>query len=125
MIVNINHTVKKAPPKLPYQAVKDELLGKGYELSLNFVGEKRARQINQQSRGKSYVPNVLSFPLHNLSGEIYITPAVVKRESKDWQHSYEKHVLFLFIHGLLHLKGFDHGEKMESLEEKFLKKYFK
>ncbi len=125
MTVNINHTVKKAPPKLPYEVIKDEVLGKRYELVLNFIGEKRARQINQQSRGKSYVPNVLSFPLNDNAGEIYITPNVVKREAKNWQHSFDKHVFYLFIHGLLHLKGFDHGDKMEALEEKFLKKYSK
>lgn len=125
MSVNINQTTKQSLPKLPYDAIKNDILGKRYELSLNFVGEKRGRAINWASRGKSYIPNVLSFPLHDEAGEIYITPAVVKRESKNWDHSYEKHTLYLYIHGLLHLKGYDHGEKMDSLEEKFLKKYSK
>lgn len=110
-------------PRLPYDDVKTAVLGARYELSLNFVGETRARRINQESRGKSYVPNVLSFPLDKNLGEIYITPAVAKREAKKWRHSYQKHVLFLFIHGLLHLKGHDHGEKMEALEQNLLSKF--
>ncbi|OGG85700.1 rRNA maturation RNase YbeY [Candidatus Kaiserbacteria bacterium RIFOXYB1_FULL_46_14] len=122
MSITIDSTVRKAPPSLPYEMLKDEVLGKRYSLYINFVGEKRGRNINQESRGKSYVPNVLSFPLTESSGEIYITPAVAKREAKDWDHTYPEHVQYLFIHGLLHLKGYDHGDKMEALESKLMKK---
>ncbi|OGG41624.1 rRNA maturation RNase YbeY [Candidatus Kaiserbacteria bacterium RIFCSPHIGHO2_01_FULL_46_22] len=123
MSITIHSTVKKAPPVIPYQALKDEVLGKRYSLYVNFVGEKRGRKINQESRGKDYIPNVLSFPLTDTSGEIYLTPAVAKREAKDWSHSYSKHLLYLFIHGLLHLKGYDHGDKMDALENRLLEKY--
>lgn len=121
MSINLSHTVSY--PRLPYEKIKNDILGDAYELSLNFVGETRARRINQASRGKSYVPNVLSFPLSKTGGEIYLTPAVAKREAKAWEHSYSEHVLFLFIHGLLHLKGLDHGKKMEGLEDRYFKKY--
>ncbi len=122
MSLHLSHTTKTYL-RLPYEKIKDDILGKQYELSLTFVGETKGRQINISSRKKSYVPNVLSFPLTKTTGEIYITPAVAKREAKKFGHSYKQHIIFLFIHGLLHLKGYDHGDKMDRLEEKYLKKY--
>lgn len=122
MSVIISST-KSGFPALPFEAMKNDILGRSYQLSLSFVGETRGRRLNQETRGKSYVPNVLSFPLSESAGEIYITGAVAKREAHKWDHTYKEHVAFLFIHGLLHLKGHDHGEEMEKLEARWLKKY--
>lgn len=109
--------------RIPFETIKNDILGDKYQLSLVLIGEKRARAINRQSRQKEYAPNVLSFPLNKTSGEIYMTPKVAKREAKSFYHSEREHLIFLYIHGLLHLQGYDHGPKMESLEQKFLKKY--
>lgn len=109
--------------RIPFETIKNDILGDKYQLSLALIGEKRARAINRQSRQKEYAPNVLSFPLNKTSGEIYMTPKVAKREAKSFDHSEREHLVFLYIHGLLHLQGYDHGPKMESLEQKFLKKY--
>lgn len=114
----------KTHPDLPYQKIKEKVLGKTYTLSLVFVGEARAQQINESSRGKTYVPNVLSFPLSDTAGEIFICPKAAKKEASSFNLSYEGYIGYLFIHGLLHLKGFDHGEHMEKLEQKHMK-YFK
>lgn len=122
MSFTLGSTVKSYP-RLPYENIKNDILGKNYDLSLVFVGEARSARLNQEHRDKNYTPNVLSFPLSKTDGEIYITPSVAKREAKDYGHTYSTHIAFLFIHGLLHLKGLDHGPKMESLEEKFLKKF--
>ena len=121
-MLTLSHTTRSYP-RLPYQKIKDEALGKRYQLSLVFVGEGKAREINQTTRNKTYTPNVLSFPLSKNSGEIFISPSVAKREARKFGHSYNRHVAFLFIHGLLHLKGLDHGKKMESLEQKYLKRF--
>ncbi len=110
-------------PNIPFLKIKNDILGEKYELSLALVGEKRAREVNRRSRQKTYAPNVLSFPFGPLSGEIYLTPAVAKKEAARFGHAFTRHLTFLYIHGLLHLKGFDHGPKMEGLEEKYLKKY--
>lgn len=119
---SLSHTTKYFPT-LPYEKIKDELLSKKYSLSLVFVGEDRARNINQSTRNKSYVPNVLSFPLTELSGEIYICPAKASREAKKFSLSPKNYIAYLFIHGLLHLKGHKHGQPMEKLEKKYMKKY--
>ncbi len=122
MSINISNTARTYC-KLPYLEIKDDILGKKYDLSLVFVGKKLGSKINQKSRGKTYSPNVLSFPFSEDSGEIYMTPVVIKEQAPKFGYTYKKHMTFLFIHGLLHLKGYDHGAKMEALEEKYLNKY--
>jgi len=103
--------------------MKRKILGARYELSLAFVGKARAASLNRQYRQKTYSPNVLSFPLTNTSGEIVICPLVAKSEAAQFNLSVDGYVAFLFIHGLLHLKGYDHGDTMEKLESKYLKAF--
>jgi probable rRNA maturation factor len=103
--------------------MKTAVMGTGYELSLSFVGPTRAQAFNLKYRKKSYVPNVLSFPLTDGVGEIIICPQVAKGEAKNFNLSVDGYIAYLFIHGLVHLKGHDHGDTMEKLEQKFLRQF--
>ena len=49
---------------------------------------------------------------------------MTKIEAKKFGRDYENFFGFLFIHGLVHLKGFDHGSTMEGLEDTYLQKYY-
>ncbi len=120
MSVTITKTVRQPVPRHPYEKIAAQILGSSYELSLNFIGRTRAQTLNQAYRGKTYVPNVLSFPLATTVGEIYICPEVAKRQAKKHDMNYSQYVAFLFIHGALHLKGHDHGATMDRLERKHL-----
>jgi len=120
MSLSISHTTKKFP-SLPYEKMKDVVLGKKYCLSLIFVGKTRAQALNLKYRNASYVPNVLSFPLDTLNGEIYINPTVAEKEAPKYSLNTESYIGYLFIHGLLHLKGYPHGDTMEKAEKKFMK----
>lgn len=125
MLNLLNYTQKAPGTSVPtFCNIKNEILGKNYELSLVFVGDQRAKSLNLKYRNKGYNPNVLSFPLDESNGEIFINPNVALRESKKANMSYKKYIGFLFIHGCLHLKGLDHGDTMTKQEEKFLKKFF-
>ena len=119
---SISTTVKKYP-RLPYEAIKNDILGKNYQLSLVFVGAARAKKLNEESRGKTYIPNVLSFPLSEDSGEIFITPVTAKTEAAAFNLTPKGYIGYLFIHGLLHLKGYKHGAKMERLEQRFMERF--
>jgi len=119
---SLTSTVKQYPDH-PYEAIKDAVLGKRYEASLVFVGPARASSLNQTYRHKSYTPNVLSFPLHETAGEIFICPHIAAKEAVDYNLSVSGYIAFLFIHGLLHLKGFDHGATMEGQEARFMKRF--
>lgn len=110
-------------PEFPYEEIKNAILGKSYNLSLAFVGTKRAQTLNKSYRQKTYVPNVLSFPLDEKNGEIFICPEIAYPEAKDFNLSKDGYIAFLFIHGLLHLKGHDHGDTMETLERRFMKRF--
>jgi probable rRNA maturation factor len=119
----INSTVKKYPKKYPYESIKRRIVGAKYTLSLTFIGKTRAISLNKQYRNKTYIPNVLSFPLDEANGEIFICPAVSQTEAKTFNLSQNGYVAFLFIHGLLHLKGHDHGDNMDKLEQKYIKMF--
>lgn len=119
MGIIISHSTRSYP-QLPYARIKDQVLGTSYDLSLTFVGAVRASTLNKKYRKATYVPNVLSFPLDKNTGEIYITPQVARREARKWGMTFEGYIGFLFIHGLLHLKGYPHGATMEKAEKKFI-----
>jgi probable rRNA maturation factor len=95
----------------------------GWDISLVFVGEKRAKQLNQSLRQKDYIPNVLSYVSGSKSGEIIICLSIAQKQAPSYNLSYPNHVAFLFIHGLYHLEGRSHGVTMERLEQKALARF--
>ncbi len=113
----------KSYPTFQYETMKNDILGKRYDLSLQFVGPTRAAKLNQTYRQKTYTPNVLSFPLTEDTGEIFICPQVAVKEAAKYGLSKSGYVAYLFIHGLLHLKGLDHGDEMDKQEKRYLRKY--
>ena len=119
------HITKKVQhvPHLPYQEIGDAVLGKDYVLSLVFVGERRAQTLNTRYRNATYIPNILSFPLDLTHGEIYITPLRAKKEAPKWNMTIRGYIGFLFIHGILHLKGHLHGATMEEAEKKLVSSF--
>ncbi len=114
---------KQSLPKIDFEKIKDEILGKKYELSLILCSDKLAKKLNEKYRGKTYIPNTLSFSYTKNSGEIILNPNRAKKEASSFGHNFKEHLIFLFIHSLLHLKGLEHGKKMESLEKKYLLKF--
>jgi len=118
----INMTKGKLP-SLPFLKMKEKILGKNYSLSLNFVGVKTIKTLNSSYR-KVYKPtDILSFPLLKKEGEIFICPQIAKIKAVEFHRDEKNFTAFLFIHGLVHLSGYDHGEKMEAVENKY-RKYF-
>jgi rRNA maturation RNase YbeY len=112
-------------PELPYKKIKETLLGKSYALTLIFCTPKESQEKNKTYRDKDYPTNILSFPLDENEGEIYISLVTARRDAKKFDMSYQKFLHLLFIHGCLHLKGHDHGSTMEELEEKYCNQFFR
>ena len=110
-------------PSLSFVAIAEAILGKKYELSIVFATKKESQDLNNTYRGKNYPTNVLSFPLSKNAGEIVMHLPTAKKESANFDMPYADFVGYLFIHGLLHLKGFDHGSTMEQRERFWLKKF--
>ncbi len=106
-----------------FAKIKDVVLGKGYDLSFAFINESEMQRLNRIYRGKNEPTDILSFPLSKTSGEIVICKKKAAQKAKLYGRKYENFLYFLFIHGLVHLKGMDHGAIMEKEEEKFRDKF--
>src|SRR3989338_8344437 len=81
--------------KIPWKKIKEEILGKKYDLSVVLAGDSLMKKLNNTYCRKNKPASVLSFPFSQKQGEIFINLA---------QKTHFP--LFLFIHALLHLKGF-------------------
>ncbi len=121
--LTITNKSKSTPPSVPFAKIKDSILGKKYELSLVFVVGKESQKLNKKYRGKNKPTNVLSFELEKTAGEIFICLPVVKKETVKFGIDFKSLTTLLFIHGLLHLKGLNHGRIMDKAEEKFQRKF--
>ncbi|HEY4503639.1 MAG TPA: rRNA maturation RNase YbeY [Candidatus Paceibacterota bacterium] len=109
--------------KAIFGVIKDAVLGKKYELSLSFINARQIEKLNCIYRGIKKPTDILSFPLSKKEGEMCICLSTTRKEAKKFNRTYENFLKFLFIHGLVHLKGYEHGSTMESIEAKFRKRF--
>lgn len=119
----ITNTTRSKLPDFDFQSMKEAVLGKKYELSVILVSKKEIQKLNKEYREINKPTDILSFPLSDDFGEIYINPEMTKLEAKKFDRKYDNFFAFLFIHGLVHLKGFDHGSTMENIEARFRKQF--
>ncbi|MEX0933971.1 MAG: rRNA maturation RNase YbeY [Candidatus Paceibacterota bacterium] len=119
---SLARTTRTPLPRIPFKRIKEFVVGKKMSVTLIFIGEQRSRELNMKTRKKEGTANILTFPLSKESGEIYITPSRTKRDAQEFGLSHREFLVFLFIHGLLHLKGVSHGSTMERKEEELFKK---
>lgn len=119
----ITNKSKAKLPSLAFDLMKNSILGKKYELSLVFTNSAEMLKLNKIYRNLNEATDILSFPLSQTSGEIFICPSETKKMMHEFGRTYENFLAFLFIHGLVHLKGYDHGDEMEKVEVKFQKKF--
>jgi probable rRNA maturation factor len=118
----INETKSKIP-SIPFEGIKDACLGKSYKLNLIFTTSERIKQLNTIYRDKEQATDILSFPISETEGEIYISEKESRAEAKKFDREYVNFIGFLFIHGCTHLKGHDHGAIMEGIEIEVRKKF--
>lgn len=120
--LDIRNMTRQRTVKFPFDTAYTHILP-SWDVSLAFVGTKRAQQMNKALRNKDYTPNVLSYETGKNSGEIVICLLEAKKQARSYNMTYPNFVGFLFIHGLLHLKGEQHGATMEKQERLFLKRF--
>ncbi|MEP3198481.1 MAG: rRNA maturation RNase YbeY [Lentilitoribacter sp.] len=100
------------------------------ELSLLLTDDASIQEINSKWRRQDKATNVLSFPTKEIEvgetplpllGDIIFAHETILREAGELTKSFEEHLTHLFIHGFLHLLGYDHindtdAEQMERIE---------
>lgn len=111
--------------------------GASSDVCLRVVDEAESRALNHQWRGKDAPTNVLSFPAErppglpdeaphaDVAGDVVLCAPVIAREAHDQGKPLTDHWAHLVIHGILHLRGFDHihepqADEMEQLERELL-----
>jgi len=103
-----------------FSCIKNDILGKEYSLSLAFISAQKSRAINKAYRKKDRPTNILSFPYSKTEGEILICKEVARKDAPKFNKTFDQFLVFLVIHGCLHLKGYEHGVTMERAEKKYL-----
>jgi probable rRNA maturation factor len=89
-----------------------EHLACGKDIELIIVDDKKIQELNLEHRGQDKPTDVLSFPLSNdfsdFIGSVVISYETANRAAQELGHGLQDEMSLLFIHGLLHLLGFDH-----------------
>lgn len=115
---------------------KNIKLKKNLEISFGVVGNSVIKNLNKSYRKKDKVTNVLSFRekdsraklpanVNNYLGEIIICYPQAVKEAKQVNQPINHYLESLFLHGFLHLLGYDHkttiqAKRMENLEKKII-----
>ena len=88
-----------------------DFLGAG-DVELVFVNDDEMRKINREQRGIDKATDVLSFPYEQvpggLMGSVVISTDTASRVASELGHSIECEIALLFLHGVLHILGYDH-----------------
>jgi len=97
-------------------------------LGITFVTDPAIAVLNKKYLHKKGATDVLSFPLNSKKclGDIVISFDTLRKEARRLKKSSREHAVFLMIHGILHLLGYDHvkvkdWKKMRKKEEELLK----
>ncbi|OAB43123.1 rRNA maturation RNase YbeY [Paenibacillus antarcticus] len=109
------------------------------EVALTFVNDEQIHELNRDYRGIDRPTDVLSFAMNDslddeleivyelgegeemeeipdVLGDIIISVSRAKLQSEEFGHSLEREIGFLFVHGFLHLLGYDHQDKASEDE---------
>ncbi|MGX6969372.1 rRNA maturation RNase YbeY [Vagococcus bubulae] len=131
---------------IDFAAKNEEIkLPENTEMSVTFVNDEEIHQINKEHRQKDRPTDVISFALEeeDLSGfdfdleelglprnigDLFISVDRTKDQAAEFNHSFDRELGFLTIHGFLHLNGYDHmtpedEKEMFDLQRKILNDY--
>ena len=103
------------------------------EVALRFVTDEEIHQLNKDYRGIDRPTDVLSFAMQEMGddelaivygeptmiellGDIVISIPTAIAQSKEYGHTVEREIGFLFVHGFLHLIGYDHDNEADEIE---------
>jgi rRNA maturation RNase YbeY len=137
VVQNRQRTVHINTPKVKRQLrrVMTYLGCQDQELSVVFANDGLLQELNRTYRHKDRPTNVLAFPQESIDaagpatellGDVVISLPTADREAHALEQSLETRVVYLLIHGLLHLLGYDHEQgdaaqqRMEALEQELL-----
>ena len=111
-------------------ALAEENIDADAELSVSFVDFDEIHSLNLQYRGVDRPTDVLSFPMFEPGeipeaeeleegesvelGDVVICREQAKLQAEEFGHPYERELIYLFVHSVFHLLGYDHEEEEEK-----------
>jgi len=114
--ITIKNETSAPIPRALFRKIADRILPSDYKLGVVFVDSLEMKRLNLIYRNKNEPTDILSFPYDSSNGEIYISPDEARKVAPNFDRDYDNFIAFLFIHGCVHLKGYDHSAKMENIE---------
>ncbi len=118
----------------------EQLDSDNIEVSISFVSNEEIQQLNAQYRDKDCVTDVLSFPQYDsidemnkseviCLGDVVISLDKAEEQSIEYGHAFQRELVYLTVHSILHLLGYDHmtdEEKkiMRNKEEVIMKEIY-
>lgn len=96
-----------------------------HSFSVIICGSSAIKKLNKEYRNINKITDVLSFEEYDLDsddfylGEVFINVDRVISQAKKYKHSIKREYIFLVIHGLLHLCGYDHTKSKKEEEIMF------
>lgn len=131
-----SETIEQMKLAAAYCLEAEGLNHENIEVSLTFVDTKEIQDLNSSYRGVDAVTDVLSFPQFETPGEIpkdgfvllgdvVICLEQALEQAETYGHTPEREILYLFVHSMFHLLGYDHHCEeeqsfMRQVEEKIL-----
>jgi len=96
-----------------------------YEVSVSFVTNEEIHELNRDYRGVDRPTDVLSFQMDEeevygemdvVLGDIVISMEKAMEQAEDFGHSLTREVVYLTVHSMFHLMGYDHMNEEEKAE---------
>lgn len=115
--VAISDEVLKGIENAMETCLTEEGKSSNYEISLSFVDDEEIRDLNREYRNKDSKTDVLSFPMDDdedqdfytpLLGDIVISLETALEQAKEYGHSLNREIIYLTVHSMFHLLGYDH-----------------
>ena len=107
--------------------IDKKLFKRDGNIELILVGDKKIHELNKEYRKKDKPTDVISFAYLEVTeyeksegdiivGDIFISVDTAKMQARDKGHDLKRELAILFVHGLLHVFGFDHQTDEEEAE---------
>lgn len=108
---------------------EENLLDSKLYISVILTNPDEIQQMNKEYRKIDKTTDVLSFPMYERDeiphlnkeieepiGDIVISVERVRKQAKEYEHSFERELAYMLVHGFYHIMGYDHMEEMEKKE---------
>lgn len=108
---------------------EENLLDSKLYISVILTNPDEIQEMNKEYRKIDKTTDVLSFPMYERDeiphlnkeieepiGDIVISVERVRKQAKEYEHSFERELAYMLVHGFYHIMGYDHMEEMEKKE---------